>query len=130
MKLAVATWEGRISPVFDSARRLSCYEVTDGTARPVGEAALPSDQPLARVEKLRELGVAVLLCGAVSRPLAAMITAAGIRLTPFLTGEVDQVVVAFACGRIADACYQMPGCCGRRHRRRHGQCGGRWEVKS
>jgi len=127
MKIAVSTWEGRISPVFDTARHILCFDVENGVSRPAGEAEGLSDDPQAKLRKLQELGVSVLICGAVSRPFAAMLSATGIRLVPFLAGEVEEIVNAFAVGRLERACFHMPGCCGRPRRHRRGQCAGRRE---
>ena len=130
MKIAVPVWEGRISPVFDTARHIVCFDVTNGVGQPAGETELPSDQPQAKLTKLQDLGDSVLLCGAVSRPLAAVLSAAGIRLVPFLAGEVQEIVHAFAVGRLEGVCFHMPGCCGRAGRHRGGRCAEKWESQS
>ena len=130
MKVAVSAWEGRVSPVFDTARQIRCFDVDAGVGRLTGEAELSSDEPQAKLKKLQELGVSVLLCGAVSRPLAAILSATGIRLVPFLAGEVEEIVNAFAVGRLEGMCFHMPGCCGQARRHRGGRCGRRSEAKS
>jgi predicted Fe-Mo cluster-binding NifX family protein len=130
MKVAVSAWEGRVSPVFDTARHIRCFDVDGGVGRLAGEAELPSDEPQSKLKKLKELGVSVLICGAISRPLAMTFSASGIQLVPFLAGEVEEVVQAFAEGRLEGACFHMPGCCGRVRRRRGWQCRGRWESRS
>ena len=130
MRIAVATWEGRISPVFDTARHILCFDVEDGVGRPAGVVEVSSDQPQAKLTKLQELGVSVLICGAVSRPLATMLSGMGIRLVPFLAGEVEEIVKAFAVGRLEGVCFHMPGCCGRARRHRGGRRGRRWESES
>jgi len=130
MKVAVSTWEGRISPVFDTAREVVCYRVENGESHSADGAAFTSDDWGARLETLRGLGVKVLICGAVSRPLAEAVNSAGIRLVPFVAGETEEIVAAFAAGRFREACFHMPGCCGRECRRRRGGRGGRrWEVQ-
>ena len=125
MRIAVATWEGRISPVFDTARHILCFDVEDGVGRPAGEAKELSNEPQAKLQKLQELGVTVLICGAISRPIATMLSSMGIRLVPFLAGEVDEIVNAFAVGRLEGVCFHMPGCCGRPRRHRGGRCAGK-----
>jgi predicted Fe-Mo cluster-binding NifX family protein len=130
MRVAVTAWEGRVSPVFDTARHIFCFDVADGFGRRAGETEMLSDEPQAKLKRLQELGVSVLICGAVSRPLAVMLSATGIRLVPFLAGEVEEIVQAFASGRLEGVCYHMPGCCGRTRRRGRGRCGRRWESRS
>ena len=68
-----------------------------------------------------KLGVEVLICGAISRPLAEMITDSGIRLIPFLSGDVEEVIQAFLAGNLPNSAFLMPGCCGRRRRFRSGR---------
>jgi len=90
----------------------------------------------AKVAKLAELGVDVLICGAVSRPLAGMIAARGIKLIPFVAGASEQVAAAFLEGTLPAPNFAMPGCCGRRRgfgarggRRGMGTCfGGRYSF--
>ena len=122
MKVAMTIWDGRISPVCDAARRLALVAMGDGA--PSGgariEEPLPADQPLQLLARLRELDVETLICGAISRPLAELITNAGIRLIPFVAGGEGEILKAFVQGRLDEPEFQMPGCCGRRRRRRSG----------
>lgn len=129
MKIAVPTWQGRVSPVFDTARHVRCFDVADGTGRPAGEVELPPEPDAARLSKLQENEVSVLLCGAISQPVAAKLSAAGIRLVPFLAGDVEEIVQAFATGRLEAECFRMPGCCGRARRHRGGRCEKRMECR-
>jgi predicted Fe-Mo cluster-binding NifX family protein len=126
MVVAVSAWEGRVSPVLDTARHMVCFHIADGVNRPAGVIDVPSDDPQTKLKKLQEAGAEVLICGAVSAPLAAMLSAMGLRLVPFCAGEVAEIINAFADGRLDGACYRMPGCCGRAHRRRWGHRGRRW----
>ncbi|HUU26807.1 MAG TPA: NifB/NifX family molybdenum-iron cluster-binding protein [archaeon] len=121
MRIALPVWQGRISPVFDTARKIILIEIENGreisrTEELVGEAVLPQ-----RALKLSNLGVNVLLCGAISRPLAFMLSSSKIKVIPFLTGEADTVLQDYLDGRLSDAWLRMPGCCGRRMRFRGGR---------
>ena len=128
MRVAVSAWEGRISPVFDTARRLRYFDVEGGAGRAVGDAELSPERPQATLATLRRLGVDVLLCGAISRPLAALLLGAGIQLIPFVAGEVEETVAAFAGGRLDGTRFHMPGCCGMARRHRGGRRAGKWEI--
>lgn len=120
MKIALPTFNGRISPVFDTARKLVLVEVDGANELSRGEHAIQSKSFARRAEHINELGVEILLCGAISRPLAMMIAAQGIEVVPFISGEVDEVLGAYLQGRLADPKYFMPGCCAMRHRFRGG----------
>lgn len=123
MKMALAVWDGRISPVFDSSKRLEVLLVEGERVASRQTHELTGDQPLDRAARLAELGVEILVCGAVSRPLAEMIAARGIRLIPFVAGGTEEVVAAFLSGGLPSPRLAMPGCCGRRMRHRGGAGG-------
>jgi len=123
MRIAISTWRGRISPVFDVASRLLLVDCEDG--RPVrrAEVIVPETEPLARTKRLSELGLGVLICGAISRPLEAMLVSEGVCVIPQTCGPVEDVLRAFLSGQLTEQAFLMPGCGGRRRRFRHG--GGR-----
>jgi predicted Fe-Mo cluster-binding NifX family protein len=122
MKVAVAAWEGRVSPVFDTARHVLLVDIEDG--RQVGQTEEPLEDgpPHRRLARLATLKVDALICGAISRPLADAVRGAGIRLVPFVAGPVEEVLHAFVNGSLPTGMFQMPGCCGgrRRFRGQHG----------
>jgi predicted Fe-Mo cluster-binding NifX family protein len=127
MKAAFATWNNRIAPVFDVAPVVSIVEARDGQL--VGEAqeARLDGIPMNRVLRLAELDVGTLVCGAISRPLHDMVVSQGIRLIPFVAGDLDEVVRAWLAGRLVGDAFAMPGCCHRRRRRFHRMRGRRQE---
>jgi predicted Fe-Mo cluster-binding NifX family protein len=121
MRVAIPVWQERVSPVFDASRSL-CLVSFDEAGREDGrqtvevQAAYPSQ----RVTLLMDLQVDALICGAISAPLAEMVASAGIRLIPFVAGEAEAVLSAFMRGELPSPAYTMPGCGGRRRRRRRG----------
>lgn len=116
MKAAFAAWNGRIAPVFDVAERIRIFEVEDG--RVVRETALvlSGDHPDQKARTLIDTGAEVLVCGAISRILHDRITAGGIRIIPFIAGELTEIMQAWLRGELQRDAYAMPGCCGRRRR--------------
>lgn len=113
MKIAIPTWNGYVSPVFDTAQRLLVVDVADGAETKRSEHRIQEQLLPQRVARLNELGVEVLICGAVSRPLAGMIAASGIALVPFISGECDEVLSAYLRGQLPSPQFLMPGCRGR-----------------
>jgi predicted Fe-Mo cluster-binding NifX family protein len=128
MRLAIPVWNGRVSPVFDTAAQVLVVDVEQASERSRREAALTESLPTWRVRRLVDLGVEVLICGAVSRPLAALLAGAGIRIVPWTAGPVEDVLRAYLGGELPHPQWMMPGCAcrprGRRGtgppRRRHG----------
>jgi predicted Fe-Mo cluster-binding NifX family protein len=128
MKIAIPIWNGRVSPVFDTASRLVVVEITEESEvsrfeTDISEYFLPS-----KSMRLTGLGIDILICGAISRPLASMITTTGIKLIPWISGQVEEVVQAFLNNTLFDPRFIMPGCAGpwgKGPGGRHGQGGRR-----
>ncbi len=118
MKVALPYWHERISPVLDVAVRFLLVTMDNGTEATRQEVFLEETSPLSRARELRSLDVEVIICGAVSRPLVSALRSEGIQVIAYTCGQVDEVLKAFAGGRLGDRAYVMPGCSGRhRHRR-------------
>ena len=125
MKLALATWNGRISPVFDVTRQVLLLEIEDGRVTARHEEMLPGTEMQAQVKRLAELAPEILICGAISKTLAALLERENIQVVPFTAGAVEEVLTAWLAGTLPDAVWSMPGC-GGHMRRCHGQrAGGR-----
>lgn len=122
MRIAIPQWQGRISPVLDTATQLLVAEPQpDGRIRREQHALKASDT-LGRASELVRLGVEVVLCGAVSATLASVLASAGVRVLAFLCGPVDEILQAWLAGSLLrHSTYAMPGC--QRWRRR-----ARWRV--
>lgn len=111
MRLAIPTWNDRVSPVFDTASRLVLVDVEQGAEqgrRIVQAGADP--YPAQRARRLGELHIDVLICGAISRPLAELVSASGVLVVPWVSGPVDDILRAYLAERLADPCWRMPGC--------------------
>lgn len=125
MKIALAVWQERISPVFDVSRSLLLVQLSQDAREERREmVGLEAVTPSQRVVRLTALGIETLICGAVSAPLAEMILASGIRLIPFVAGASNEVLAAFLHGKLPSPTYAQPGCNGRRQR-----CRGGWILQ-
>ncbi len=114
MKTAFSVWEQRIAPVFDTARQIHLVEST-GTRITAETAHVFTGEDVPQmVAWLSEQGVATLVCGAVSRPLQERLAAVGIKVVPFVAGDLLQVIQASFDGSLQGSAFTMPGCCGRR----------------
>jgi predicted Fe-Mo cluster-binding NifX family protein len=114
MRVALPIWNDRIAPVFDVCQRLLLMDldVEDFVKR---DEVMLSCRPEADAGAgLGELGIDVLVCGAISRCLEVHIRNRGIRVIPFVAGAADTVFAAWREGRLRTDRYAMPGCGGRR----------------
>jgi predicted Fe-Mo cluster-binding NifX family protein len=127
MRLAIPTRSDRISPVFDSAGQILLINLEEGKELSRCVAPLPEDSLAGRATRLKELAVAVLICGGISRTLRQMIEAVGIRVYPWTAGNVEEVLEAYRQGKLDEAEWLMPGC-GDRERRAVG--GDQWDGGS
>lgn len=124
LRVAVTVWNGRVAPVFDVSRVARVLTVTDGAVVARSDEDLERPTPALKLDRLLDLGVDTLICGAISRPLHCELTARGLEVVGFVAGEVEEVVAAFLAGALPTPALSMPGCCGRQRRLRGGGGGG------
>jgi predicted Fe-Mo cluster-binding NifX family protein len=123
VKAALTVWNGRVSPVFDVSREAVILTIEKGAVTARRREGIEAPTAALKIERLTELGVQTLICGAISAPLHRELTARGVRVLGFVAGEIDEVVQAFLAGTLPAPALSMPGCCGKQNRFRggHGQ---------
>jgi hypothetical protein len=109
--VALPIWDNRLSPVLDTAGTLLVVDIEAGDEIgrrewPLTAAPLPD-----RLRQLIATQADVLLCGAVSDPLRALLAATSLEVHPFLCGDAELVLEAFRSGTLTDSRFLMPGCC-------------------
>lgn len=109
MKVAIPFWEDRVSSVLDFSQQLFVVELKDGNETGRVRIAVSEQNAFARLAQLQELGVVVLICGAVSQLLASASAAHGIQLLPYVTGRVDDVLKAYQAGQLDLPQFRLPG---------------------
>lgn len=119
MTIAVPIWQGRVSPLLDTAARLLVVKCRDGREAGRREILLGPLPPEALARSVAELRVDLLLCAALSEGLYRALRRAAVRVRPHICGEVEAVLSAFCHRRLDDAEFRMPGCWGAH---RHGEC--------
>lgn len=119
--IGIPNCQGRVSPLFDVAARLTVVRMRGHAELDRREVTLAEAQPAGIARILTELGVDVLICGAISQLLQAALVHAGIRVVPQICGGVEAVVHAYRTGTLEAPEFQMPGCCGRRWNRKWGR---------
>lgn len=120
MRIALSAWENRIAPVFDVASTIILVEDEAGQVVRQAQEHLPAGPAVQKALRLAELGVDTLVCGAISGSLEMMVSAYGIEVVAFVSGDVDEVLRAFRSRGLKGKSYGMPGC-GHRRQWMHGQ---------
>ena len=111
MLIAVPNCQGRVSPVFDVATRLFLVRLKGEAELERKEVVLFEKEPDQMVRSLGELGIGVLICGAISQGLQAALELVGIRVVAHVCGDIEAVVAAYRTGRLNRPEFMMPGCC-------------------
>ena len=124
MRVAITVWQDRISPVFDQSQWLHIFDV-NGEQVDLHREYI-GGPPFGKVERLKELAVDILICGAVTRPLHIDLVASDIDVFPFVCGNVNAVLDVFLKQNKIDSRFVMPGY-GRRARKRNRRCAGHGE---
>ncbi|MBF0302516.1 MAG: NifB/NifX family molybdenum-iron cluster-binding protein [Desulfamplus sp.] len=118
MNIALTAWEDRISPVFDSARTLLVVEIKEQkvVSRSIEQFNKSILCNIAEmVTRLNLLKIDVLICGAISEIPSNIIQSNGIKLIPFISGNIEEIIAAYAKDETIISMFLMPGC-GLRHR--------------
>jgi predicted Fe-Mo cluster-binding NifX family protein len=110
MNIAIPVWEGKISPVFDSASRLLIIQVEHKNEKSRFEVYLEEQDLARRCFHVQRLGVEILICGAISCHLHRMLTASGIKVIPWISGSAEDVLQSYFNGDLFQAKFLMPGC--------------------
>jgi predicted Fe-Mo cluster-binding NifX family protein len=107
MKVALGVWQDRLSPLFDSSRRLLVVEIEGGTVTSKRYEPFHFTSPFSGARRLYHLGIEVLISGAISEFYAGMIEGYGIHVVSFVTGEVNKVLDAYLQNRLCPGDFRM-----------------------
>ena len=117
MKVAVPVWEGKVSPVLDTAKRLLVVDAHGGNIVSRTEVPIGGKSPQERANDIKR-HTDVLICGALSRPIESCLTSIGIEVFPWVMGDAVRLIEICVNGIIPGPEYYMPGC----KRNRSRQC--------
>lgn len=125
MKVVMSVNKNRIAPVFDVAQDLLCYDFeNDETKTKPQLISFEANSAQSQIFYMAEIGCNILICGAISRPLQMLAEYHGIVVYGFLTGTVEQIILALNSKKPQQLFkFSMPGChqCMRQRRRRRGR---------
>jgi len=101
MLLAIPLFGPRVSPRFDHAQRLMLVTLEDDRVTAREEVLLGPLAGWQRVEKLKDLGVDLVICGGIDKESACRLNEYHIRVIPLMSGEAIRVLRDFKAGRLA-----------------------------
>ena len=109
MKIAIPEFKGRVAPTFDFCRHLL---VADFSARKPSEMIRVDFSGIKgrdRAAFLKDRGINLLLCGTISQDLAEEIEKSGIKIVPVPSGEIGEVLEAYAMDRLRELNLELSG---------------------
>ena len=106
---AIPVFRGRISPVLDTCTQLTL--LVPGREQLPLRRTLPlkGNSIFERVDEIKCLGVGVVICGAVSSAFYNLLIKNSIELVCGITGDIEEVIVAYRSGTLSNARFRMPG---------------------
>ncbi len=107
---------------MDVSSRYAIFETEDGHIKQKMDISLNTEGENRRVEKLKEIGVDTIICGAVSGCVAQIINEKGMRLLPMIYGPVEEIIEHYLTDTLGSYC-PGPGRCAGRPGKRRGKCG-------
>jgi len=114
-RTAIAAWQGRVATTLDFARTLLLVDVVDGQVKAKREVRLANVSAQVIAHSLEMAGAKEVICGAISAPLWTAVEARGIRIIPFVHGDVGEVIQGCLDGTLEDERFHMAGCRPRGH---------------
>lgn len=116
MRIAIPQWQGRVAPVFDVAGSLLVVDFEDEREARREEIRLVRTDAPGRAAEFSHLNADVLICGAISAPLEARLSTAGVTVIGFVCGAVEDILSGFVKGELSSPAFLMPGCWDRRRK--------------
>ena len=110
MKVAIPIFRSRVSPVFDWCTRLLLVRIRSGREEIREDIEVGGLDLLERAERLSNAGTDVLICSAIGDFLARLLESKGIKIIPWIAGEIEDVIHALASDEFPHDRFLMPGC--------------------
>ncbi|MBP9023865.1 MAG: NifB/NifX family molybdenum-iron cluster-binding protein [Spirochaetes bacterium] len=124
MKIAITVWNGRISPLFDSASNVCIYENSREADFSKQLISFSDQSAEAKADILLQNGIDLLICGAVSFDAERILSQKGVAVYAYLSGEADEIIKTIMSNRPIYDKFAMPGCTRKRQcRRMSNRCG-------
>jgi predicted Fe-Mo cluster-binding NifX family protein len=122
MTIAIPLFGSRVSPRFDHAHDMLLITVDGEKIAARERLSMGEQNPLTRVNWICQRGVDVVICGGISRFSLRSLTRRGLRVFPWVTGNIEEVIQLLLGGQLRSRLAVEPGGrCRRWRQRRKGQ---------
>jgi len=108
-RIAIPVFDDQMATVLDYSSRFVLVVLDGEKVQGRLEMTLSPESPEMFLWLLEGFQVDVLLCGAVSSSLLELLTRRGIDVINCVRGPVDQVIKAYAQGKLASRRFRLPG---------------------
>ena len=108
-RIAIPVWADHVCTVLDFAQSMLVIDVEGTRERSRQTYSCPTAPPVCLATRLYELGVQVVICGALSYPLMVMFQRYKITVIPYVQGNVDEIFKAFLNGTLSQPQFRLPG---------------------
>jgi len=107
MNLCLATYGDRLATLLENAAELHFFQVKGRTATPKGFCPMPSGGPSGLLLTLHGFSIDTLLCGGATPAYLDVLRSGGVKVHPWLSGEITETVRAWTTGDLSR--LRMPG---------------------
>ena len=125
MKIAVPIFGERVAPRFDCATSFRILTCDNGEIKKSEDVVLASTKSLERINLLFNLGIKILICGAINEFALRMFTEKGINVIPWIIGDVQKVINSYLKGDLKPGYTFSPDgkrfCCRMRFGKKQGR---------
>ncbi|MGQ9842995.1 MAG: NifB/NifX family molybdenum-iron cluster-binding protein [Spirochaetota bacterium] len=104
--VALPVFQDRLSPLFDEARKFIVITLEGDSIVEQAIVDISENSAFIRIERLKEMGVTVILCGAISDTLARFIIEREFLLYSWLRGTVSEVLEQYLQGTLPQTCMR------------------------
>lgn len=114
MRIAMPVASERISPVLDAANIVMLIELRNDDVLRRETRAIASMSFCDLIAFFTSIQIDIMICGALSRPLHRALVCAGIKVIPWKSGMIDEILAAYLGNSLDRKQFSMPGCCRKR----------------
>jgi len=110
MYIALAAYQDRIASLFESSEKFviinsPSYDIKHAKSINVSNNALTE-----LVQLLKTNNIEILICGAIRGYVRQQLESQNIKVIPWITGDIQNVVQAFLSNNLFSSSFLMPGC--------------------